>query len=130
MKQILNVSRINVYEGTKRQERGVMVGVIAWDTWAIKWHLFQLILGRSGFPAWRIPKDTGRAYILQLTAEEFVEGKIVERRAGAANHLLDCEAMQIVGALWEKRLSPFGSNFTLPSEREIANPRQLSRGGL
>ena len=114
MHQILQVGKVNAYEGTRRQDRGAMVGTITWDTWAIKWHLFQLILGRGGYPAWRIPKDTSREYIDQLTAEEFIEGKIVERRPGAANHLLDCEAMQIVGALWEKRLSPFGSNFALP----------------
>lgn len=130
MHNILKVSTINPHEGTKRQGRGARLAVIAWDTWAIKWHLFQLIIGRAGFPTWRIPKDIHRAYVLQLTAEEFVDGKIVERRSGADNHLLDCEAMQIVGALWEKRISPFGSNFKLPDGKEINNPRQLRLDGI
>jgi hypothetical protein len=130
MQQVMKVSMINPYEGTAKQGRGSKLGVIAWDTWAIKWHLFQLIMGRGNYPAWRIPKDIHRAYVLQLTAEEFVDGKIVERRAGADNHLLDCEAMQIVGALWEKRLSPFGSNFKLPDDKEVNNPRQMRLDGV
>lgn len=123
MKNILRLSTVDAMEGKEgggRRRNGI--GVITFDSWVFSYHLFGLMQGRSYLPKWYVPMDTDREYVRQLMAEEFRDGKVVERHAGAANHLLDCEKLQVVGAIFMRFLSPFKASFTLPDN--LAVPRE------
>lgn len=111
MKTLFAQKDLNPLEGRPGASKAKKVGTITWDTWAIKYHLFNLIMQTKGVPAWRIPQLTTREYVQQLTAERFRNGKIEEVRKGAPNHLLDCEAEQVAGAILCNLLQPFGSQF-------------------
>lgn len=128
MKNLLRVGVLDAREGRAgggRHRNGL--GYLVFDSWAISWHLFQLMLGREGYGAWRLPRDVSREYVRQATAEEWVEGRAVERHPGSDNHLLDCEKMQVVAALYSGILSPFRSSFTLPGDLgSIQRARQLN----
>lgn len=128
MKNILRVGVLDAKEGRAgggRRRNGI--GYLTFDSWAISWHVFQLMLGREGYGAWRLPRNISREYVRQATAEEWVDGRAVERHKGADNHLLDCEKMQVVAALYMGVLSPFRASFTLPGDLgSINRARQLN----
>jgi len=122
MEKMIKVNQIPAHEGTSRMRRDRLIGVLIWDTWAIKYHLFNLMLGKFGQIPWRIPKNVQRDYAFQMASEEFIDGKFEEKHK--ANHLLDCEAEQVLGALWLGLLSPFNSAFAMPNKDDLANKGQ------
>lgn len=111
MKTLFAQKDLNPLEGRPGASKAKKVGTITWDTWAIKYHLFNLIMQTKGVPKWFVPQSATREYVQQLTSERFRNGKIEEVRKGAPNHLLDCEAEQVAGAILCNLLQPFGSQF-------------------
>jgi len=86
---------INIFEGTRRQREGESIQLVTYDTIQIKGLLSDLI--ETG--DWAIPKDVTVDYIRQMTSEEMIADKWVLKRGHRDNHLWDCEALQVLGAM-------------------------------
>ena len=124
MKSILTVNMVDALEGKKGGgRRRNQIGIITFDSWVFSYHLFELLQGRKNRPKWYIPKNTDREYVKHLMAEEFRDGKVVERHPGAPNHLLDCEKMQVVAAIFYRWLTPFRASFALDAAAAGAENR-------
>ena len=94
---------INPYEGTRRQVSGESLKLVLWHTDTFKLMLLGYIRGdRAG---WFVYRGVERDYCMQISAEERTPKGWVKRRRD--NHILDCEAMQIVAALAYGYLSKF-----------------------
>jgi phage terminase large subunit GpA-like protein len=87
-------SEINPYEGTRRARDGDHMGLVLWHTDTFK--LMLLARMRGEVPGWFVYRRVERDYKLQTTAEERTPKGWVKRRR--ANHLWDCEVLQMVAA--------------------------------
>lgn len=129
MKQLYSVSVIDSREGKRgggRRANGI--GMLVFDAETVGKILMQMMQGKAGYPRWMVPRDVSRRYVEQVTAEEIVEGHLVERRPGADNHLFDCEKMQVLAAIYYGLFSPFSANYARPEEdspRIVDNQKQL-----
>jgi phage terminase large subunit GpA-like protein len=87
-------SQINPYEGTRRAHDGASISLLLWHTDTFK--LMLLARMRGDVPGWYVYRGIERDYKLQVTAEERTPKGWIKRRRD--NHLLDCEAMQMLAA--------------------------------
>lgn len=86
---------INPFEGTSRGSEDLKIVMIVFDTNYFKRQLFDRVLGVAPC-AWYGYKGLEREYVDHLTAEHEEGNVFVEDRQ--ANHLLDCENIQILAA--------------------------------
>jgi hypothetical protein len=84
------------------EHRGRLVNMIQYDDNLWKERLYlNKIKDRSGGDWW-LPRNTGRDYIAQLTAERLVERRMkfghkeLQWEVVGGNHLGDCEKMQLI----------------------------------
>jgi hypothetical protein len=82
------------YEGTAKQGH-YRVHSVTHHPDRMKTQLYALTKG-AGFHQWRIPNDLPPYYVQQMTAEQCIDG--MWERIRKANHLWDCEVLQVVGA--------------------------------
>lgn len=91
-------NRINPFEGTRRHNknmpRSARIVLILFRTFPLKGQLAARIEGGTQY-AWHVYHDIEREYVEQMTAEEYIDGKWI---AHGANHLWDCEVLQLLGA--------------------------------
>jgi len=96
-------SQINPFEGTRRTGYSETLALILWRTDIFKQMLLSRI--RGDVSGWWVYRGIERDYCQQITAEERTAKGWVKRRRD--NHILDCEAMQILAALAYGYLSKY-----------------------
>jgi len=94
LKMMFEVRGKDPFEGTARQGRR-KIPMVTWNTDEAKNGLHRLICGRDSH-AWRLPSDIHKGYLVQMQAEECIDGKWIAKNR--RNHFWDCEAMQVVAA--------------------------------
>lgn len=89
-------SQLNPFEGTRRQSEGrrKQIAILYFRTDPFKSQLVSRIRGQTEF-AWYVYHNIELDYILQATSEQRLDGKWI---AHGANHLWDCEVLQLLGA--------------------------------
>lgn len=109
---------INPFEGTKRARIGESLNLILWRTDIFKLMLLSRL--RGDVEGWFVYRGIERDYCLQITAEERTPKGWIKRRRD--NHVLDCEAMQVLGAL----AHGYMSKYDIPEQPASKDPLQSS----
>jgi hypothetical protein len=90
------------FEGTAKQGR-YRINSVTHRPNQLKTQLHALVEG-SSIHDWRIPSDVQDFYPKQMTSEQCIDGEWIRKQR--ANHLWDCEVLQLLGAkmfgLWRE----------------------------
>jgi hypothetical protein len=109
------------FEGTAKQGR-YRVNSVTHRPNHLKTQLHALIEGKA-LHDWRIPSDVPDYYPKQMTSEQCIDGEWVRRQR--ANHLWDCEVLQLLGAkmfgLWRENpvVEPSGKGAEPPKQADV-----------
>lgn len=87
------------FQGTARGGRGKVL-VCSWRPNPAKTLLWRLIVGADIPTEWRLCEGVEQDYLDQMQAEVYEDGAWTVKSSGTANHLWDCETMQVQAALW------------------------------
>ena len=94
LRALISQRTFDVYEGRAQQGRNHLVEIV-YNANAFR--SLRLDLQRAKVPLrWALPKDITHEYAQQITTEIKVDGEWKMRRGTKANHLGDCETMQLV----------------------------------
>ena len=91
-------SDMDPFEGKRGGGTGTAVRVFSFDSDIFRLATMERIRGEHR-AAWWVYRGIEREYRVQVTAEERIDGKWVQRYG--ANHMWDCEVMQTFGATWK-----------------------------
>ena len=87
-------TRINPFEGTRRQKDQASIVLLLFKTDIFKTQLMSRVLGEAK-QSWWVYDGIELEYAQQVTSEQRIMG---EWREKGQNHLWDCEVLQLLGA--------------------------------
>ncbi len=106
-------TRVDPAAGTAMAGRGKLLPLYRFSSNGMKDLLFEYLTGT--FPGWSVPRDVGRDYLKQLSAEHRVEERDIRghvryrwHQRHEDNHYLDCELQVIMVGLVTKLASAAG----------------------
>lgn len=88
---------LNIYEGTPRQREGIRLYSLVFSPDYFKDLLADRVNGTG--PGWHVYTGIEVDYQRQMTSEEKVAGRWQCKRGRSANHLWDCEVLQMLAAV-------------------------------